>query len=176
MPRAPAPAGRAPAIFAGPSESSRESWRECAAPTLDRRTPSTTGGFAAAAASVRFGDLDARAAARAGAAEGVRTGAARAGRDELPATAKACAAPLPLDIATTTPATTALADVSMPATARKPMRRLRAVVLKGAPWRLGMAAKHKTLSATRPKDNYGPVNSARTSEPGSGGRRQSRHR
>jgi hypothetical protein len=104
---------------------------------LDRRTPSTTGGgFAAAAASVRFGDLDARAAARAGAAEGVRPGAARTGRDGFPATAKACAAPLPLDIATTTPATTALADVSMPTTARKPIRRLRGAVLKAAPWRL----------------------------------------
>jgi len=109
---------------------------------LDRRTPSTTGGFAAAAASVRFGDLDARAAARAGAAEGVRTGAVRTGRYGLPATAKARAAPLPADIATTTPATMAPADVSMPATARNPIRRLRAV-LKAAPWRLGTAANHK---------------------------------
>src|SRR5215472_1245732 len=148
MPRAPAPAGRAPAIFAGPPESSRESWGECAAPTLDRRTPSTTGGgFAAAAASVRFGDPGARAAARAGAGEGARTGAARTGRDGLPATAKARAAPLPPDIATTTPATTVPADVSIPATARRPIRRLRGAVLKAAPWRLDTAAEHKTLSA-----------------------------
>src|SRR6516225_9095575 len=154
MPRAPAPAGRAPAIFAGPPESSRESRGECAALTLDRRTPSTTGGgLAAAAASVRFGDPDARAAARVGAAEGVRTGAARIRGDGLLATAKARAAPPLPDIATTTPATTTPAEVSMPATARRPIRRLRAAVLKAAPWRLG-TTEHKTLSATTPKDNY----------------------
>src|SRR5215831_8689584 len=100
MPRAPALAGRAPPVFAGPRESARDSSGECAAPTLDRRTPAATGGgFVLAAA--------ARAGVRRGAAEGVRAGAEKTGWEgglaagAPPATVNARAVPLPLEGATT---------------------------------------------------------------------------